>query len=161
GLSTVPFACELYGEIATPLILYFSSNHCTAFRKGAPLSVTIFTTVPHRHIISSNNHCPIDRASSFHSAFASIQDERAQRPCTIYLQPLELGVICTVSACRTWNIDGVCVSTGGNSIAIFCLIWQRWHVFTNQVISASISGHQHRCAINLLVVYAPRCPILS
>src|SRR5277367_4214855 len=64
GLSIFPFALELYEDILIPLIPYFFSNQATAARYTLALSVTIFRIHPQRHIISSNNHIPTDRAVS-------------------------------------------------------------------------------------------------
>jgi len=92
-----------------------------AFLNGAPLSVTIFTRLFHLHIISSNSYCPIDLAFSSFRALAFIRDNSLHLLCTIYLQPFEGGFICTVSVCKTWKIDGVCITTGGSFRALLCL----------------------------------------
>ena len=104
GLSTAPFTWELYGEIVTPFIPYFSSSQATAFLNGAPLSVMIFTKLLHQQIISSKSHCPIALAFSCQSAFASIHNDKPHLPWTIYLQLFDREVIWTMSACNTWNV---------------------------------------------------------
>jgi len=66
---------------------------------GPPLSVIISIKQPQRHIMSLNNHRPMASALSFLSARASAQDDKWSHPCTIYLYPLEAGVIFIVSTC--------------------------------------------------------------
>jgi len=131
--------------MVTPFISYFSSIYLTAFLKGALLSMTILTRLSHLHMMSSNSHCPIDLAFSSLNALDSIHDDKLHRPCTIYLHPFDGGFMCTVSACNTWNIDGVYVTTGGISKVHFCLIWHKWHILTYQMTSSSVSGHQNLC----------------
>jgi len=92
-----------------------------AFLNGAPLSITIFTRLPHLHIISSNSHCSIDLAFSSFRALAFIYDDSPHLSCTIYLQLFEGEFICTVFACKTWKIDDICVTTGSSSRALLCL----------------------------------------
>lgn len=92
-------AWKLYGEIVTPLILYFFSNHWTAFLKGAPLLVTILTRLSYLHIISLNNHCLIVLVFSSLSTLDSIQDDNPHQLCMIYLHPLDGRLMYTVSVC--------------------------------------------------------------
>ena len=83
------------------LILYFSSNHFTAFLKKALLSVMILTRLSHLHIISLKSHCPIALELSCFNAQASIYKDNPHLPCTTYLQPFDAGLMYTVNACKT------------------------------------------------------------
>ncbi len=79
AVSIEPLARELYGEMRIPRMPYLSASHLTALINGGPLSVTISTRQPQRHIMSSNNQRPMDSAFSFCSARASGHDVRWQR----------------------------------------------------------------------------------
>jgi len=145
--------------MVTPFIPYFFSIHLTAFLKGALLSVTILIRLPYLHTMSSNSHCPIDLVFSSLNALDSIHNDNLHWPCTMYLHLFDGEFMCTVSACNTWNIDGIYVTMGGIFRARFCLIWYKWHVLTYQMMSSSIPSHQNLCCSGFSVAYAPLCPM--
>ena len=94
---------------------YFSSSHFTAARKTKPLSVIISSKHPHLQMTSSKSQMPTVLAVSAFRGRPSTQLDKAHLPWTIYLHPFDFGVMCTVSACNHWKIDGVCVTVGGIS----------------------------------------------
>ena len=161
GLSTIPFAWELYADMRIPLIPHFCSIYFIAATNGFPLSVTIQESDPHLQIMSSYNHSAIFRALSFLIARASAQDVKASRPWTIFWQPFDASLITITSACNIWNIDGVCVTCGGTHTNFFCLSWQGTHEDTNHFMSRSISGHQNLCTSSPLVAKNPLWPLWS
>ena len=74
---------------------------------------------------------------------------------------LDLGDIFIVSACNTWNIDGVWVTIGGIFTSNFCHFWQISHVLQYQLMFLSISGHQKCSPTKFLVAKNPLCSKLS
>jgi len=110
---------------------------------------------------SSKGHMPTVLAVSLFRGRPSTQVDKAHLPWTIYLQPFDFGVMCTVSACSLWKMDGVCITVGGISTTRLVHSWQWRHVLTYQCTSHSISGHQKRSINIFCVVYAPLWPIVS
>ena len=78
----------------------------------------------------------------------------------MWLQPFNLGDICIVSVFRTWNIDGVCITTGSIHTNSFCLSLQMWQVLQYQLTSLSSSGHQNLFDIKAFVAKKPLWPRL-
>ena len=161
GRSTAPFAHELYGEIIMCLIPHFACIHCAAALNGAPLLVTISLRQPHLHMISSYSQSAIDLAFSSFKGWASGQEVTHSWPCTIYLHPLEAGVICIIITCITSKILGVCITVGGILTSCCCCSWHKSHVLTNWLMSRSISSHQNLCVNRALVEKNPLCPLWS
>jgi len=96
SLSILLFAFKLYGDMQIPFIPYFYSSHFTAARKTEPLSVAISSKHPHLQMTSSKSHKPMVLAVSLFRGHPSTQLDKAHLPWTIYLQPFNFGVICTV-----------------------------------------------------------------
>ena len=84
--------------------------------KGVPLSVTISSSPPHRHNISSNIKAPRVQAVSVHSKRNSDHADSEQRACTMYENPWDLGM-CIVSTWALWK-RGAGVATSGGMMTL-------------------------------------------
>ena len=78
--STIPLSLEFYTEILMCQIPYLLANQSSAATKAVLLSVTISSTAPHLHKISSKmklpSVCPVSVLRARHSGYA-VREQRA------------------------------------------------------------------------------------
>jgi len=117
--SICSWVIERYGNFSNFVFLF---QTLYSFLKKNFIIGYNLTRLLYLYIIFLKSHCLIACKFSYINAQAFIHKDNLHLLCTTYLQPLDTGLICTVSACKTWKKNSVYVTTGSISKAIFCCI---------------------------------------